>query len=118
MRDSPLFLDADAAVETLQNPPECTEDQNINTTEVKTTHFLNFLLFTMDAGRQAGGNATHNRAGQNTSSDAQRESLDILEASTASTLNWRQQVEQQRNKASTLSAEEGKQHMTTQSNKN
>lgn len=52
MRDSPLFLDADAVVETLQNPPECTEDQNINTTEVKTTHFLNFLLFTMDAGRR------------------------------------------------------------------
>lgn len=62
-RDSPLFLDADAAVEALQNPPECAEDQNIHATEVKTTHFLNFLLYTMDAGRQE-SSAAHNRAGQ------------------------------------------------------
>lgn len=37
---------------TLQNPPEWTEDENINTTEVKATHFLNFLLCTTDAGSQ------------------------------------------------------------------
>lgn len=51
-RDSPLFLDADAAAETLQNPPERTEDENINTTEVKATHFLNFLPHTTDVGSQ------------------------------------------------------------------
>lgn len=85
MRDSPLFLDADAAVETLQNPPECTEDQNINTTEVKTTHFLNFLLFTMDAGRQE---ATLLTTGQDkTQVLTLRESLDGFEACTVNTLN-------------------------------
>lgn len=66
-RDSPLFLDADAAVEALQNPPEWTEDENINTTELKPTHFLNFLLYTTDAGRPE-NNTAHNRARQNTSS--------------------------------------------------
>lgn len=70
--DSRLFLDADAAVETLPNPPEWTEDENIRTAEVKPTHFRNFLLCTMDAGRPD-NSAAHNRAGQNTSSDAQRE---------------------------------------------
>lgn len=70
---SPLFLDADAAVETLQNPPEWTEDENIYTSELKPTHFPNFLLYTTDAGRPE-NNAAHNRAGRNTSSYTQRES--------------------------------------------
>lgn len=56
-----------------------TGNQNISrqkqrslTTEVKWTHFLNFLLYTMDAGKQD-NKVPHNWAEQNTSLYSQRE---------------------------------------------